>query len=108
MGAPNSSKPSRASKREEAVVALIYSRKIGNVRHNAYALNARIISTSASFATWAMRFRFSSEPFPLPAHTFGRESSAYVMIDYFMVQYKEKFAVMGNNLYLCNTNKLKA
>ncbi|ADK96968.1 hypothetical protein HMPREF0659_A6682 [Prevotella melaninogenica ATCC 25845] len=23
-------------------------------------------------------------------------------------KYKEKFAVMGNNLYLCNTNKLKA
>ena len=50
-GEPNSSAAKRASQSELAVVAEIYSRKMGNVRHKANDFNARINSASAHFAT---------------------------------------------------------
>ena len=57
-GLPNLSKASLASARELAVVALMYSRKIGNVFHKAYALKARMISTPAVSATCLIKDRF--------------------------------------------------
>jgi hypothetical protein len=56
-GAPNSSKASRASARELAVVELIYSRKMGKVFHRAKALKASMTSISAFAATLAIRAR---------------------------------------------------
>ena len=47
QAAPNSLKPKQASKGEEAVVCLMYSRKIGKVRHRAKALKAQINSAPA-------------------------------------------------------------